>query len=435
MKGSRIRHIGIQTAIAAIALAGNASATQPNVKVSVKDGKLRLAGTDAAERFRIAQPSLQPGDYSIEPIGDTLIDGKPAPLVVTGIMGEVRIHLGDGDDVLRVQDVAFPATVKIDLDHGDNELTFSGTTPEDVYIRAHGGDDRVVISDSDVADDLSVSLGRGDNRDGLVSSTHASELRWSTREGDDDVTLDDVTTDVSVFLYLNQGTNRSTVTNCDTKFLFVYGGASGDTASIRDTSIDAEVEFNLSGGENEVSVDGCAFGGDLRVISYHGKANVERIAIVDTSVADSVFLKLANGKSEIEVHGCTIGSILVLDGKDKTVDVDRITIGNTSVADSVELLLGKAASEVDVHDCPSLNSLRIEGKGGKDSISVSNCGVMNVATVEGGNGMNHVAFTSSTVGDELAITTGKGDDLINITNTSAAKVILDAGSGTNTIVK
>jgi hypothetical protein len=105
----------LMTGIAAAVLASAASA---QVQAFVASGKLHVIGSSGPDGVQL---SALDGTVRVSGLGGTLVNGAPSA-TLTGIVGEIAVSLGGGDDFLMMTDSQTLAGVSIELGGGDDTL-------------------------------------------------------------------------------------------------------------------------------------------------------------------------------------------------------------------------------------------------------------------------------------------------------------------------
>jgi hypothetical protein len=237
-----------------------------DVTVSVLNGVLTLQGDDLDNQVAISAGETA-GSFVIHALDGTQIilgDAEgAAELVVDGVRRGLVANLGDGNDVLRINEASFRGNVAINMGEGDDrvsigvapEVTEASLTTDDdadidlpsvqigqsLLIRTGAGNDTVVINDTRGRGSLGVSTGEGDDtvRLGLAS------------EGEEEAELDDevlVSFAHGVALDLGAGADDLFVNQLRAGAFHANGGAGADTMRI--DGVKTHV-MNVSGGRGE----------------------------------------------------------------------------------------------------------------------------------------------------------------------------------------
>src|SRR5262245_42124650 len=133
-----------------------------NVTASVNgSGVLVIKGDTADNGIHIVPAGA--GAYEISASdANTTINGQPVAFVASGVTGDVKISMGDGNDTVIIEDT--------------NVAPF----PDDLTIRTGAGNDSVEINDGGVTDDTTISTDQGDDTVTDQASTHGGNLKVRT---------------------------------------------------------------------------------------------------------------------------------------------------------------------------------------------------------------------------------------------------------------
>ena len=202
-----------------------------DLHVSVADGDLFIVGSKGNDNLVIEASTESPGAWTITPAGNDAINGK-APgeaVVVSDVSGTIWVSLRDGNDSLTVK-----GTGK------DDELVRS------LHVRGSLGENRILVSDLAVGNDLSVRTRSSSDRIDLVRTVVGDQTAIRTGAGADAIACEDLVVGGSLDIYAG-------------------GGWYDDTASIADTSVGSNFTFRASRGNNELVVETTDVGERVRV--------------------------------------------------------------------------------------------------------------------------------------------------------------------------
>jgi hypothetical protein len=237
-----------------------------DVTVSVLNGVLTLQGDDLDNQVAVSAGETA-GSFVIHGLdGTQLILGDAAgatELVVEGVRRGMIANLGDGNDVLRINEASFRGNVAINMGEGDDRVSI-GVVPEvpeasltvdadaeidlpsvqigqSLLIRTGAGNDTVVINDTRGRGSLGVSTGVGDD---TVRLGLGGEVEGEA-ELDDEVL---VSFAHGVALDLGAGADGLFVNQLRAGVFHANGGAGADT--MRLNGVKSHV-LNVSGGAGE----------------------------------------------------------------------------------------------------------------------------------------------------------------------------------------
>lgn len=283
-----------------------------DVTVAVVAGSLSITGDAEANKIAITSGET-PGSYVIEGLDGTVVhlagqpstppaEGEPSRVEVTGIRRDVRIALGEGDDVVRVND----ANIRSDL-----------------LIATGGGADRVLVG---VADETqpAPSLSEGSAPDVRVGGT----LRITTGEGDDTVRV--VHASASSLVVISDG-------GADLVRLGLEEPAS-DSDGDAEAAVSAEnyvlnvrnvLSITLGEGDDTASLRGVR----AQTLNVGGGLGSDRVVLDDARITGPAWIHTGEGDDEVVVRGSHLGqaAIFTAEGAD-----------NLRIVDSVFGLLGVA---------------------------------------------------------------------------------------------
>ncbi|MCA9238432.1 MAG: hypothetical protein KDA44_23325 [Planctomycetales bacterium] len=250
-----------------------------DVLVSVVGGHLLVTGDAEANQIAVTSGE-EPGSYLIRGLDGTTVhmagdDGAPAEqasVEVTGVRRDVRIAMGDGDDVVRIHDARFRGNVAVTTGQGEDRVLVGLQAPADdaaegddaasgVFVRGSmtirtgadndevrvaeatvgllgiatdGGDDRVVLGAAPEApptdgEPPASAETVGDNAD--AEDAHMLRARGISvllGDGDDSAALTDVGARAGIAIGGGEGANRMTLHDVDAGFSLLVSGGRGD---------------------------------------------------------------------------------------------------------------------------------------------------------------------------------------------------------------
>lgn len=344
-----------------------------NVQSIVSGGNLILTGNADSNDVRISF-NFTTSNIVVSGLSGTTINGSTDQFTAfTGTQrmpGSIIAALGDGDDVLTINDVIALDNIEIDGGAGNDTVSLNNTHAGDnVELNGGSGNDRIEINVSGIDDNLTINGGTGD---------------------------DSISIEVSVV----------------DDFAVINGGAGNDVLGLNRLSVGDNLTIDLGDDDdtliaNRVSVDDNAFirsgaGNDtLRIQAGYTKDNMS----IDTGDGnDSVFLR-----SNIVINDLRIGT-----GNGN----DTLDFQNSLVQDNLFVNTGEgddtfiySASAVD-----DLIDLRTEG--GADTVVFVNSAFHHNLLSDTGSGNDLVIARSSVIGDTAILQTGSGADRLEVDPTS-----------------
>jgi hypothetical protein len=282
-----------------------------DVTVSVLNGVLTLQGDDLDNQVAVSAGETA-GSFVIHGLdGTQLILGDAAgaaELVVEGVRRGLVANLGNGNDVLRINEASFRGNVAINMGEGDDRVSI-GVAPEvseasltvdadaeldlpsvqigqSLLIRTGAGNDTVVINDTRGRGSLGVSTGEGDDtvRLGLASEGEEAEL-------DDEVL---VSFAHGVALDLGAGADDLFVNQLRAGVFHANGGAGADTMRINDVKTHV---MNISGGRGEEADSVVLNDVATRLLTVHLGAGDDSLTL---SGVKAQFALLQGGRGEAD---------------------------------------------------------------------------------------------------------------------------------------
>ena len=344
-----------------------------NVQAIVSGGNLILTGDADSNEVRISF-NFTASNIVVSGLSGTTINGGTGQFTAfTGTQrmpGSIIAALGDGDDVLTINDVIALDNIEIDGGAGNDTVSLNNThSGDNVELNGGSGNDRIEINISGIDDNLTINGGAGD---------------------------DSISIEVSVV----------------DDFAVINGGAGNDAVGLNRLSVGDNLTIDFGDGDdtliaNRVSTDDNAFissgaGNDtLRIETGYTKDNMS----VDTGDGnDSVFLR-----SNIVINDLRIGTGNGNDTLDflNSLAQDNLFV-NTGDGDDT---FNYNASAVD-----DLIDLRTEG--GADTVVFVNSVFHHNLLVDTGSGDDLVIASSSVIGDTAILQTGSGADRFEVDPTS-----------------
>lgn len=186
LASKRRRHLGVENLEGRALLAGD-------VSVNVVDGNLIIRGDEADNSISIAA-GAEAGAYVITGLataaGDTTINGGPETIFnASGVTGDIDVRLRDGDDAQTVGAINVAEDLKISMGQGDDTVTLETgvSVAGELSIKTDGGDDNITATGVTVGESAHISAGTGDDTvsltDLLVEGEEEEEESLSNGRG------------------------------------------------------------------------------------------------------------------------------------------------------------------------------------------------------------------------------------------------------------
>jgi hypothetical protein len=271
-----------------------------DVVVNVVNGVLTLEGDELGNQV-VVSSGEDPGSFVIRGLdGTQLVEGDAEPvteLVVESVRHGLRANLGEGDDVLRVENATIRGNVAINTGAGDDRVVMGippATTDEtlvaveeavddanvklgqNLIINTGEGNDTVAIDDTVARGALHVSAGAGDDivRLGRPDETPAEDgddaeperpdvsfgrgVHVGLGEGDDSLVANDLRAG-GLGLHVNGGAGADTIriVGVHSPVIDIIGGRGDDAdeVSIQDSATRL-LFVALGGGDDTLSLGG-----------------------------------------------------------------------------------------------------------------------------------------------------------------------------------
>jgi hypothetical protein len=293
-----------------------------DVLVNVVQGSLVIEGDELGNNIAISA-NAETGDITVTGLDGTTVhlegEDPGTEVVVSGVRRDVRINLGDGDDVVSL-----------------GELSVRG----DISIRTGLGEDTVHVGDEgDMATESQLEL------DALVNLR--GSLRINTGDGNDEVIVDN--TALRASLHINTGDGDDTVS---------LGG---------ETMVDGTAAaLSNSGNRGLGGIGRGLLGGDIDArLNVRGGAHVDlgdgndELNLDQVQVRSMLTVKGGEGDDDVNVNSASAFALSILgdEGMD-TVSINDLHAGhlgvftgggadNVSIADSVFFSLGVSLGDDD----------------------------------------------------------------------------------------
>ncbi len=251
-----------------------------NVMAAVVAGDLILTGDAADNAIRIDQTGLAGDHVCLSPAdAGTSLNGQDDPMVLTGITGDVRIRLGDGNDWLEITDLTVAGRLIIEANRGEDELSLrSVAVGEDLRIANGSGWDILFLQNLRVAGKTTLTGG------GIEGDTIILEAA-------------EIAGDLTV---VNAGRSVEALSSM----------------SLAGCRIDGNVTISLGGGHSETTIAASTIGGDLRIESRGGYDSTYDlfcqmgVQLTDSLVEGDTTIRAGAAEAFLHFRNSTIGGDL-----------------------------------------------------------------------------------------------------------------------------
>lgn len=221
-------------AILALALVTGLASAAGNVGAIVLDGGILQLRGDAAANDVVIAPGAADGELVVTGMNATTVNRAPEPGTFTGVRS-LKVDLRNGDDALALEDAVVPVKVEIDLADGDDYLAWTGGRAGHLSAHGRSGDDQIELSSLTVTGELRVDSGDENDHVALDAVTAEALAHVDGRNGDDVVSLVDVTSTGPHFsVFVDEGHDEVSIDGSSfSGFLNVHLGRANDEVVMR----------------------------------------------------------------------------------------------------------------------------------------------------------------------------------------------------------
>ena len=238
---------------------------------------LKIRGDGLSNQIYVTYNEAQ-GTWTVGgiPGTGTKVNGGNQPVTVGGVTNSVWIDMRAGDDVVQLRAFQVPNELHVDLDAGNDlleaGLEASGIPPNRVggalWIEGDNGNDVVKLANVQVAGNVYVKLGSGNDTFRSWAAQVDAAIRIDGDAGEDTVTLADVRAE-NLYAWLGQGNDSFRADRVRvTRKLFLTAGRGNDRAWIYGCEA-AEAELFGGPGYDVLWLGGNRFG-RLRLHGWEG---------------------------------------------------------------------------------------------------------------------------------------------------------------------
>jgi hypothetical protein len=240
-------------------------------------------------------------------------------------------------------------------------------------------------------------------------------------------TVSGVTGDV--IIDLRRGNDRVAITNgnptiIQTDFQNYFTGTSLSSGPATTITLPRNLFVDLGDGNDQFATDAVHVRGDA--ILHGGEGNND-LGLLRTTIDGSYIADSGSGADRI-------GAVLTSIGRDEIIHTgsgaDLVGLGGESARFAL-VDTGAGADQVNILNSQIRWDLVVILGEGNDTATLTDTSVGKQATVDGGSGNDNITFNRLHVTDNLFAFLGSGDDTICIGGTSAKRLHLDGGSGSD----
>jgi hypothetical protein len=315
-----------------------------DVVVSMVHGALQIQGDATANHVAIS--SGAEGSLVIQGLDGTTVQmaGSTAPapdtgLVVQNVKGDVRVSLGDGDDVVDLHDAMLRHDLTINTGAGADAVNVgvasgAAATAEDdaanvnvrgsVLIRTSSENDTVNLASANIRGVLGIATDGGDDTVTVGFETGDETAGAAETDEDEPVALE---ARGGIDISLGDGTDSATLTDVGARAQVVVGGGAGDdTLSLEDVKTALLAHRGGKGdGADHVTLDGI----DAKLATIELGGGVDTLSIVD-SAFKALAVGLGDGNDTLSLASVQAARALLGGGQG---DGDQFTDGGGNTLD------------------------------------------------------------------------------------------------------
>lgn len=332
----------------------------PALTASLKGGTLTVSGAADNGSIQVVQSSTTAGSIKV-------LDGTTEVGSFTGVKN-VRLNLGSADDVVAIDlgGQSLSGSILANLGGGANELTLTNGTLGRLSVGSGEGDDEVTLGDGSTAlsvKDADLTLFGG--IDTVTVKSGVEVTRSLTTFYANDVTLEAGSTSKNVLVRGGTGGNAVTVAGDVTGDLavdaFFRGGSDMGTTLTVSGEVDGNLFFAGSNQADTVTLSGNV-GRGVGIATFGGADTVSITGAITRGLA----LDTGAGNDTITLDGVVGGRSSVFAGDGD----DALTIGaHANFQAATTISMGAGADTVTLHDDAKFLSLLINGGSGTDTFN------------------------------------------------------------------
>ncbi len=268
---------------------------------------------DAADNAILIESTGNPGEIRISSVG-------APPTTINGLPGPVVIGAVNDD-------------VSVSMGDGDDAVQVDGVSIRgDLEIDGGAGDNDVGVTDTQVNGDTSVMGDGGDNQLGVADSSFGKDLRLWGGLGGDNLSAVNVRVFGDLDLYTGEGTDQVDVDAAEIDRNFhLYTSSDGLIVNVQDSLVKCSVDFAY--GEREILLDaeynfaGVRIGKSLDVGVATGEG---AFSFLDTYVDGKANLWSEGGSNQLTLGGSWFGGKFEARMLDGGVGVQDVLVGGTT---------------------------------------------------------------------------------------------------------
>jgi hypothetical protein len=422
-----------------------------NVTASVSGTTLFVRGNGEDNQVGIVQ--LDSSTYAVVGVVGTSVNGEVDGIFVTDrAVRNINVDLGGGDDLLGIGNEpqaivdtqldfsfdftaalgdpdAVAAAIQAELDAVGAPLTFA--LPGNISIRLGDGIDAAAVI-GDIGGSINANLGNGTNNGFSLDSLSSvgGSLIVTGGGGEDEVVVQNSEIGGSAIINTGNAADLITINDTDVRLSLIINSGAGDD--------DIHVDDNTGG-------DGVLVGGAVVINSGTGHDHVQF-----SGEARSLTIITGNGSDGVDIFDSLLGTLVVNTGNDAdAISINEITSGRlngvveVTGAAVIDAGAGNDNNTIDTLDASAQSAgvaifgldvgtaLIVRLGSGNDSLEADGVDVGLTALLDAGAGNDTAVITNAAVDLVFQALMGSGNDSLDITSSTAAKIGLNGGSGTD----
>lgn len=274
------------------------------VSAMVRGGDIIIRGDDADNKIEVRANAE--GGISVFGLEETTINGTVGPVELmanTTVPDDIRVVLGNGDDLVRIEGIDVGDDVRVVAGSGSDAVGFfDANIGGSVAVIGSRGSDDVSIDATTIGDKLKVSLSKGQDTLGIDASTVSGRARIVGGSGEDRVAVRQSTMGDNVVVVSGSGSDAIGLKDAQIDGRAVVRTGSGDdTLAAIDSVFAADVRGNGGSNDDTLGSFGATFESDFDFDRFEEElteADAEAEAQADAEI-EAAFLDLVESEARL----------------------------------------------------------------------------------------------------------------------------------------
>lgn len=317
-----------------------------DVTVAVVDGNLLIHGDELANQIAITAAEME-GSYLIKGLDGTTVhrelstDPPGGEVVVSGVTRDVVIRMGEGDDVVRIDDAAFRGNVSIATGGGSDQVVL-GLRPNEIPVPAAAASDaetdhRLLVEGVHIGGSLRIATGADGDKIRVAHAAVRGSLLVLAGEGEDEVIIGEPSETPQDFAALGAAETPSDSVEVGHQISIHLGGGN-DALALHNAEAYRGVLVDGGAGDDRMRFRNLHAGYALRV---HGGLGDGADGVALSNVrARNAFIQTGGGNDGVTIVDSTFGMLAVALGDGD----DHLAIGGVTADTAV--FLGDAGNDM-----------------------------------------------------------------------------------------